>query len=76
MTPRIVLFAAALAMTAPVLAADSLNVGYVNMQQVLQESKLGKRAQDTLKEKFGPKSDEFAKEEAAHEQGPDQEKRR
>ena len=65
MTVRIALFAAALALTAPVLAADAVNVGYVNMQEVLQESKLGKRAQETLKEKFGPKSEEFAKEEAA-----------
>ena len=35
------------------------------MQQVLEKSKLGQRAQETLKEKFGPRSEEFAKEEQA-----------
>ena len=62
---RLAVFVAALAMTGHCLAADAPNIGYVDMQQVLQESKLGKQAQEKLKEKFGPKSEEFAKEEKA-----------
>jgi outer membrane protein len=62
---RLAFFVAALAMTSHCIAADTANIGYVDMQQVLQESKLGKQAQDKLKEKFGPKSEEFAKEEKA-----------
>jgi outer membrane protein len=62
---RLALFAAAMAMTNAGLAADALNIGYVNMQEVLEKSKLGQRAQETLKAKFGPKSEEFAKEEQA-----------
>ena len=67
MKRRFALFTAALIMAAPTLAlaADAIHIGYVNMQQVLEESKLGKLAQGTLKEKFGPRSEEFAKEEAA-----------
>ena len=59
------LLGAAMAMATPALAADAINIGYVDMQQVLEKSKLGQRAQATLKEKFGPKSEEFAKEEQA-----------
>jgi outer membrane protein len=65
MKRRFALFAAALAITAPSLAADAVSIGYVDMQQVLEKSKLGQRAQDTLKEKFGPKSEEIAKSEQA-----------
>jgi outer membrane protein len=62
---QLAVFVAALAMTGPCLAAEAQTIGYVDMQQVLQESKLGKQAQEKLKEKFGPKSEEFAKEEKA-----------
>jgi outer membrane protein len=65
MKRRFALFAAALTMATPCIAADAITVGYVNMQEVLEKSKLGKRAQETLKQKFGPKSQEFAKEEQA-----------
>lgn len=66
MKRRFALFAtlfATLALTNPGLAADAVSIGYVDMQQVLEKSKLGQRAQETLKAKFGPKSEEFAKEE-------------
>lgn len=59
------LLGAAMAISTPGLAADAVTIGYVDMQQVLEKSKLGQRAQATLKEKFGPKSEEFAKEEQA-----------
>ena len=59
------LLGAVMAATAPSHAADAINLGYVDMQQVLEKSKLGQRAQATLKEKFGPKQEEFAKEEQA-----------
>jgi outer membrane protein len=62
---QLAVFVAALAMTGHCLAAEAPSIGYVDMQQVLQESKLGKQAQEKLKEKFGPKSEEFAKEEKA-----------
>jgi outer membrane protein len=62
---QLAVFVAALAMSAQCLAAEAQTIGYVDMQQVLQESKLGKQAQEKLKEKFGPKSEEFAKEEKA-----------
>jgi len=62
---QLAVFVAALAMTGQCLAAEAQTIGYVDMQQVLQESKLGKQAQEKLKEKFGPKSEEFAKEEKA-----------
>ena len=43
------------------LAADV--VGYVDMQKVLEESKLGKRLQDQLREEFEPRGEEMAAEE-------------
>ncbi|MFB1486455.1 MULTISPECIES: OmpH family outer membrane protein [unclassified Thiocapsa] len=43
------------------LAADVL--GYVDMQKVLEESKLGKRIQDQLREEFEPRGQEMAAEE-------------
>ncbi|WP_296699511.1 OmpH family outer membrane protein [Thiocapsa sp. UBA6158] len=43
------------------LAADVL--GYVDMQKVLEESKLGKRLQDQLREEFEPRGQEMAAEE-------------
>ncbi len=60
---RFALFAAALTLATPGLAADAANIGYVDMQQVLEKSKLGQRAQETLKAKYGPRSEEFAKQE-------------
>ncbi|QVL49961.1 MAG: OmpH family outer membrane protein [Thiocapsa sp.] len=43
------------------LAADVL--GYVDMQKVLEDSKLGKRLQDQLREEFEPRGEEMAAEE-------------
>ena len=43
------------------LAADVL--GYVDMQKVLEESTLGKRLQDQLREEFEPRGQEMAAEE-------------
>jgi len=65
MKRRFALFAIALAMATPSIASDSFTVGYVDMQKVLEQSKLGKQAQETLKEKFGPKSEELGKTEQA-----------
>lgn len=41
-----------LLLTAPLCAAEPTTVGYVDMQKVLENSKMGRQAQDTLKEKF------------------------
>jgi len=57
------LLGAVLVAPIPSRAADAINIGYVDMQEVLEKSKLGQRAQATLKEKFGPKQEEFSKEE-------------
>ncbi|RKT46079.1 OmpH family outer membrane protein [Thiocapsa rosea] len=43
------------------LAADV--VGYVDMQKVLEDSKLGKRLQEQLREEFEPRGEEMAAEE-------------
>jgi outer membrane protein len=51
------------------LASPALSVatelGYVDMQRVLEESALGKAAQATLEERFGDEQQAFAREEAA-----------
>jgi len=46
----------------PVQAAKSGKIGYVNMQEVIDKSKLGRQAQETLKEKFGDRRQKLAKE--------------
>jgi outer membrane protein len=61
----------ALALAAGLLAALSAGgaiaegIGYVDMQQVLQESELGKAAQARLDERFGDRQQPFAEEEMA-----------
>jgi len=46
----------------PVQAAKPGKIGYVNMQEVIDKSKLGLQARETLKEKFGDKQQELGKE--------------
>jgi outer membrane protein len=46
---------------APALATE---IGYVDMQRVLEESELGKAAQAKLEERFGDDQEAFAREEA------------
>lgn len=46
----------------PVQAAKPGKIGYVNMQEVINKSKLGRQAQETLKEKFGDKRQKLAEE--------------
>jgi outer membrane protein len=52
-----------LLLAAPAFAAETTRIGYVDIQAVLEQSKAGKKAQDTLKEKFAGRQQEFAKEE-------------
>lgn len=53
----------ALLLSQGALAADVV-IGYVDMQRVLEESKLGKAAQAALEERFGDDQQAFAQEEA------------
>ncbi len=46
----------------PVQAAKPGKIGYVNMQEVIDKSQWGLQARETLKEKFGDKQQELAKE--------------
>jgi outer membrane protein len=46
-------------------AATASEIGYVDMQQVLERSALGKAAQAELEERFGEEQQAFAQEEAA-----------
>jgi len=46
------------------VAALATEIGYVDMQQVLEESNLGKAAQASLEEQFGDEQQAFAREEA------------
>ncbi len=55
-----ILFAAA-----PAMAAGPATIGYVDVQQVFDKSKLGQKAQETIKDKFGDKQKAFAEEEQA-----------
>jgi outer membrane protein len=50
-------------LSTPALAAESGAIGYVDMQVVLDKSKMGQQAQQALKKKFEGKQQEFAKEE-------------
>jgi outer membrane protein len=54
-----------LLLATPVLAAGPANIGYVDVQQVFDKSKLGQKAQETIKDKFGDKQKAFAEEEQA-----------
>lgn len=63
--PRSLLFAALfLSLVTPTLAtAAAASIGYVDMQQVLEQSRLGKRVQEQLRQEFEPRAREFAEEE-------------
>jgi outer membrane protein len=49
----------------PALAAEPAAIGYVDMQRVLEQSAMGKKANETLKEKFSSPQKELAEEEQA-----------
>ena len=49
----------------PVSAMGSGSIGYVDMQVVLDKSKMGQQAQQLLKEKFAGRQQEFSEEEQA-----------
>ncbi|NBC49384.1 MAG: OmpH family outer membrane protein [Gammaproteobacteria bacterium] len=61
LTHRTLLVLIAFLLAAPVLASE---IGYVDMQRVLEESDLGKAAQANLEERFGDEQQAFAREEA------------
>jgi outer membrane protein len=61
LTHRTLLVLIAFLLAAPVLASE---IGYVDMQRVLEESDLGKAAQANLEERFGGEQQAFAREEA------------
>lgn len=65
MLARIVLIALALLIAGPAIGAPGAQIGYVDMQQVLEQSRLGMQAQERLEEKFGPRRGAFAQEELA-----------
>ena len=52
-----------LLLTLPVQATGSGSIGYVDMQVVLDDSKMGQQAQQLLKEKFAGRQQEFSEEE-------------
>jgi len=62
---RTALLAIALLIAVPALAAPKASIGYVDMQQVIEQSELGQRAQARLQEEFGPQREAFAEEEQA-----------
>lgn len=47
----------------PAQAAGAADLGFVNMQRVIEESKLGQRLQEQLQSEFGPRGQEMAQEE-------------
>ncbi|NEV62406.1 OmpH family outer membrane protein [Thiorhodococcus minor] len=59
------LVALLLSVILPVQAAKETSVGYVDMQRVLEESKLGQRLQEQLRKDFEPRAKELAEEEMA-----------
>jgi len=61
---RLFLFVAlSLSIILPAHAASNTSIGYVDMQKVLEESKLGKRLQEQLRKEFEPRGKELAVEE-------------
>lgn len=56
---------ALLVLCTPLFAADPAAIGYVDMQQVIERSKLGQKAHATLKEQFAEPQEALAKEEQA-----------
>ncbi|SDX28031.1 OmpH family outer membrane protein [Thiocapsa roseopersicina] len=63
MSRSALLVALALFIIVPTHALAAEVLGYVDMQKVLEESKLGKRLQDQLREEFEPRGQEMAAEE-------------
>jgi len=61
--PTILLFSFLLSLTTVVYASEPGKIGYVDMQIVIDQSDMGKQAQEELKEEFGPRQEELAKEE-------------
>lgn len=62
--PRSILFIVlSMFIVLPTLAANNTSVGYVDMQQVLEQSKLGKRLQEQLRKEFEPQAKVFAEDE-------------
>lgn len=62
--PRPILFLVlSFFMVPPTLAANDGSVGYVDMQEVLEQSKLGQRLQEQLRKEFEPKAKQFAEDE-------------
>ena len=59
----IILIALLCLITLPALAANNTGIGVVDMQQVLEQSTLGKRLQEQLRQEFEPKTRKFAEEE-------------
>lgn len=55
--------ALSLAVVMPTYAASAVSIGYVDMQKVLEESKLGKRVQEQLRKEFEPRAKGLAEEE-------------
>jgi outer membrane protein len=49
----------------PAFGAEASSIGYVDMQRVLEQSEMGKQANETLKQKFGPSQQALAEEEQA-----------
>lgn len=61
---RLSLFVALmLSIILPVHAAKDASVGYVDMQKILEESKLGQRLQEQLRKDFEPRAKELAEKE-------------
>ncbi|MBK1693571.1 molecular chaperone Skp [Chromatium weissei] len=62
---RSLLFAMTLSLliVLPAAAANNIGIGAVDMQQVLEQSNLGKRLQEQLRQQFEPKARQFAEDE-------------
>ncbi len=52
-------FALVVSIILPVHAANDTSIGYVDMQRVLEESKLGQRLQEQLRKDFEPRAKEL-----------------
>ncbi|SDX76068.1 outer membrane protein [Allochromatium warmingii] len=63
MSRPLLLLALIASLSLPVQAVANDSVGFVDMQRVLQESKLGQRLQKQLREEFEPRTRSFAEEE-------------
>ena len=68
MTRLSLLVALMLTIALPAHAASGSNLAYVDMQKVLEESKLGKRLQDQLRKDFEPQAKKLAEKERAIQQ--------